>query len=68
MEKHFELTKEESNIINLLTEGYRVKEIGAKTGRGLYTTTLVIEKMKRRYKCRTSVQLIAKILRDFIYE
>ena len=58
------LSKEESNIINLMTEGYRIKEIAAKYEKSLDKVNVIVARMMRRYGCRTSIQLVAKLFRE----
>lgn len=66
MELDFELTKEEAKIINMMTEGHSYKQIAAKIGKGLDYVSVTITRIKRRYKCRSSVQLVAKLFREQI--
>lgn len=64
MDTNFELTKEESKIINLMTEGYTHKEIAGKIGKKLDDVAITVTRLKRQNGCRSSVQLIAKLFRD----
>lgn len=64
MENNFELTKEEAKIINMMTEGYTHKEIAGKIGKTLDDVANTVTAIKKRYQCRSSVQLVAKLLRD----
>lgn len=59
-----DLTAEEVRVINLLTEGYTYKEIATKINRPFRWVGCTITRLKRKNKCRSSVQLIAVILRD----
>lgn len=64
MEKDFELTKEEAKIINMMTEGHTHKAIADKIGKTLGYVAIAITRIKRKYKCRSSVQLVAKLFRE----
>jgi DNA-binding CsgD family transcriptional regulator len=66
MEQGFELSREESKIINLMTEGYTYKQIADKMGKSLDSVSVDITRVKRRYGCRTVVQLVALILRSML--
>lgn len=64
MENNFELSKEESKIINLMTEGYTHKEIAGKIGKKLDDVAVIVTRLKRNCGCRSSVQLVAKLFRE----
>lgn len=63
----FELTKQEAKIINLMTEGYTYKQIADKTNSTLKIVSTNVTRIKRNHGCRSSVQLVAKLLRS-MYE
>jgi DNA-binding CsgD family transcriptional regulator len=64
MEKVSELSKEEAMVINLMTEGYTYKQIADRMSKPLKWIATTITRIKRQYDCRSSVQLIAKLLRQ----
>jgi DNA-binding CsgD family transcriptional regulator len=47
-----------------MTEGYTYDEIGSKVGRNYDWINVTITRLKRQNKCRSTVQLVAKILRN----
>ena len=61
------LSKEESKIINLMTERYTYKQIAARMGKSLDDISRDVTRIKRNHGCRSSVQLVAKLLRT-MYE
>lgn len=64
MEKHFELTREEAKIINLMTEGYTIQEIAERMNIEKHIVGHRTFALRKRYNCKSTIQLVARILRE----
>lgn len=64
MEKNFDLTKEESRIINLMTEGYTIREISEKMNLDKHVIGHRTFALRKRFRCKSTIQLVVKILRE----
>jgi DNA-binding CsgD family transcriptional regulator len=61
------LTPQESRIINLMTEGLTVKEISERLNKTNGYVRVTLTRIRRQNKCKSSVQLVAKIFRENLY-
>lgn len=64
MEKTFDLTKEESKILNLMSEGYTLQEISDKMDLPKHIIGHRTFAMRKRFDCKSTIQLVVKILRE----
>jgi DNA-binding NarL/FixJ family response regulator len=58
------LTKEESKIINLMTEGYTVHQISKKMDLRVHVVAHRTFALRKRYKCKSTIQLVVKLIRE----
>ena len=63
-----ELTKEESRIINLMTEGYTVEQIAERMNLEKYIIGHRTHALRKKYKCKTTIQLVVKYFRENILQ
>lgn len=62
------LTKEESRIINLMTEGYTVHQIAERMNLKKCIVGHRTYALRKKYGCKTTIQLVAKLLREIYLE
>jgi DNA-binding NarL/FixJ family response regulator len=58
------LTKEESRIINLMTEGHTVAQIAQRMNIEKYIVGHRTHALRKKFGCKSTIQLVVKILRE----
>jgi DNA-binding NarL/FixJ family response regulator len=61
------LTKEESRIINLMTEGYTVEQIADRMNLDKHIIGHRTYALRKKYKCKTTIQLVVRLLREEMF-
>jgi DNA-binding NarL/FixJ family response regulator len=61
------LTKEESRIINLMTEGYTVEQIAKRMNIEKHIVGHRTHALRKKHGCKTTIQLVTKLLREEIF-
>jgi DNA-binding NarL/FixJ family response regulator len=59
-----ELTQQEATIVNLMTEGWNIKQIAKKLNVKQSEVGQRMYDLRKRAKCKSSVQLVAKLFRE----
>jgi DNA-binding NarL/FixJ family response regulator len=59
-----ELTQEEATIVNMMTEGFTVRQIAAKLNTKPHIVGHRMYALRKRAGCKSSMQLIAKLFRE----
>jgi DNA-binding NarL/FixJ family response regulator len=59
-----ELTQEEATIVNMMTEGFTVRQIAEKLNVKQSEVGQRMYDLRKRAKCKSSVQLVAKLFRE----